>query len=127
MTSDQVLIGHPSLGLRATLDASDANLYAELIDVAPDGTETVVNDGFLQASHRRSDARPSPVPVDRPVDLEIPIRASHHRFAAGHRVRLRISGGASATLTAVAQPVSISITTGAASTLELPGFASDAG
>jgi len=123
LDTDRVLLGHSTLMLQATLSAKDANFYAELIDVAPDGTEVLVNDGFLKASHRSSDETPTDVTPGEPVDYKIDIRADHYRFAAGHRVRLRISGAASNVLVPMATPVDIAISTGAASTLQLPGFA----
>jgi predicted acyl esterase len=117
---DRVLAGHPHLSLRATLTAADANFYVELIDVDPRGRETVVNDGFLKASHRASHTTPRPVTPGRPTDYRIPIRADHYRFAAGHQIRLRISGGPSQTLVPVTAPVDVTIETGPASTLHVP-------
>jgi predicted acyl esterase len=85
--------------------------------------ETLVNDGFLKASHRDSDATPMPVTPGTAIDSVIPIRAQHDRFVAGHSVRLRISGGKSTSLAPVAEPVDISIQAGSASALYLsPGW-----
>ncbi len=123
LDSDRVLLGHSTLMLRAALSATDANFYAELIDVAPDGTEVLVNDGFLKASHRSSHVTPSDVTPGEAVDYEIDVRADHYRFAAGHSLRLRISGGPSDTLVPMETPVDVAISTGEASTLRLPGFA----
>jgi hypothetical protein len=50
----------------------------------------------------------------------IPIRAADYRFVAGHRVRLRISGGKSSALVPVAQPVDVVLEVGAVSSLHLP-------
>ncbi len=123
LETDRVLLGHSTLKLRATLSAADANFYAELIDVAPDGSEVVVNDGFLKASHRSSHVTPADVTPGEPVDYEIDVRADHYRFSAGHRVRLRISGGSSKMLVPMEIPVDVAISTGEGSTLRLPGFA----
>lgn len=123
LDTDRVLLGHSTLKMRATLSASDANFYVALIDAAPNGKETVVNDGFLKASHRLSHVTPTDVTPGVPVDYEIGIRADHFRFPAGHRVLLRISGGASNALVPVTTPVDVTISTGSASTLRLPGFA----
>jgi predicted acyl esterase len=120
---DRVLEGHPRLSLRAALSASDANLYVEVIDVAGDGHEIVVNDGFLRASHRSSHIDPEPVPPGTFVDYEIAVRADDHRFVAGHRLRLRISGGASTMLVPVAAPVTVTVEAGRGSVLAMPGFA----
>lgn len=123
LEADRVLLGRSTLTLRAALSASDANFYVELIDVAPDGTESVVNDGFLKAGHNASHVTPTNVTPNTPVDYAIDVRANHYRFAAGHRVKLRISGGSSEMLVPPTTPVNVTISTGAASTLRLPGFA----
>jgi predicted acyl esterase len=123
LDADRVLLGHPTLQLRATLTAEDANFHVELIDLYPDGTERVVNDGFLKASHRSSHETPEPVTPGEPVDYEIAVRADHHRFTAGHRVRLRISAGHPGSLVPPAAPVDVTVLTGEPSTLRLPGFA----
>ena len=125
LARDEVLVGHPSLTFRASLDADDAHFYVELLDVDADGAETLVNDGHLKASHRASHTEPAPVPVGEVVEYRVPIRAQHHRFVAGHRVRVRLGGGVPTKLTAPPAPVTITLEPGAAVTLGLPGFAGD--
>lgn len=122
LARDEVLLGHPTLMLRASLDAPDAHFYVELLDVAADGTENLVNDGFLAASHRASHTDPSPVEPGAQTDYEIPIRAQHYRFAAGHRVRVRVSAGEPGRLVTVDVPVEVTLHVGGPSTLRLPGF-----
>ncbi|HEX4532066.1 MAG TPA: CocE/NonD family hydrolase [Acidimicrobiia bacterium] len=125
LATDQVLLGHPSLTLRATLDAPEAHLYVELLDVEADGGESLVNDGFLAASHRGSHTDPEPVPVGESTELCVPIRAGHHRFVAGHRVRLRVSGGAPSKLMPPPAPATVRIATDGTAVLRLPGFTPD--
>ncbi len=120
---DEVLVGHPSLTFRATLDAAEAHFYVELVSVGADDGEKKVNDGFLAASHRRSHTDPEPIVAGEPNEYRIDIRASHFRFRAGSRVRVRVSGGASSKLTTPPSPVSVTIGTGPAAVLRLPGFA----
>ena len=48
------------------------------------------------------------------------IRAHHHRFVTGHRIRVRVSGGMPAKLTAPPEPVTVTIETGPTATLLLP-------
>ncbi|MEX5632637.1 CocE/NonD family hydrolase [Parafrankia sp. FMc2] len=121
LPSAQVLVGRPRLTLRATLYGPDANLYAELLDVAPDGTSVLVNNGFLRASHRSSHVTPTPVTPGQPTTFTVDIRAQHHRFAEGHRLALRLSGGAANTLTPNPSPVDVTLLVGI-STLRLPGL-----
>jgi predicted acyl esterase len=121
LEADRVLLGHPTLQLRAALSAPDANFYVELFDVAPDGIESLVNDGFLKASHRTSHITPEPVTPGATIDYDITVRADHHRFLAGHRVRIRISGGSARTLVAP-DPVEVTLHLDGTSTFRLPGF-----
>ncbi len=122
LARDEVLLGHPTLVLRASLDAPDAHFYIELLDVAADGTEVLVNDGFLAASHHLSHTDPVPVEPGVETDYQIPIRAQHYRFAAGHRVRVRVSAGEPVRLVPVDVPVEVTLHVGGPSTLRLPGF-----
>jgi len=122
---DQVLIGHPTLTFSATLDATDAHFYVELIDVGPDDEETWVNDGYLAASHRHSHTHPAPVPIGEATEYRVAIRAHHHRFRQGNRVRLRVGGGEPTKLTSPPAPVTVTMATGATARLRLPGFTGD--
>ena len=110
------------LALRAKLSAPDANFYVQLLDVDDAGEETLVNDGFLKASHRTSHTDPEPAPVGQAIDYKIEIRAQHYRFAAGRRVRIRLWGGAKDAVIQVPS-VDVAIETGTHATLSLPGFA----
>jgi predicted acyl esterase len=121
LTSPLSLFGRPTLNLKATLSGSDANLYAELLDIGPDGKQTLVNNGFLRASHRSSDVTPTPVPSGQQVSYTISIRPDDWQFAAGHRIALRISGGDTSMLTPNSTPVDVTVATGSGgSTLALP-------
>jgi len=119
---DRVLVGHPVLDFRAKLSATDANFYVTLLDVDAMGTETLVNDGYLKASHRMSHTTPTPVPVGEAIGYHLEVRAQHYRFVAGHRVRIRIWGGAKDVLEQT-PPVDVTIETGSGATLTMPGFA----
>ena len=102
-----------------------AEIVSAALDVAPDETETLVNDGFLRASHRASHERPTPVEPDAPVDYRIDVRPQHHRFAEGHRVRLRLSGGPSSMLVPIDPAVDVTVHPGPGTSLRLPGFAAE--
>jgi uncharacterized protein len=106
LARDHVLLGHASLALRAQLTAPDANFYVQLLDVDGGDKEALVNDGFLKASHRNSHVEPEFVQVGTSVDYKIAIRPQHYRFAKGHRVRIRLWGGAN---NALAQPAPVDV------------------
>jgi putative CocE/NonD family hydrolase len=113
-------LGPVAARLRISADTGHADVFVRLCDVDAQGRSTNVCDGPVQLS-----ATP-----DQPADITVPMGSTAHRFAAGHRVRLQISGGAhpryaratgtgesSADATALA-PVRITLHT--ASALELP-------
>jgi predicted acyl esterase len=122
LAADHVLIGRVTLDLPAKLSAPDAHFYVQILDVDASDKETFVNDGFLKASHRMSHVTPTPVPAGEVVDYHIVVRPQHYRFAAGHRLRVRISSG---TMDALVQPdaVDIEIQTGDSAKLRVPNFA----
>jgi uncharacterized protein len=109
---DTVVAGSVDVHLHATLDEPDANFYVQLLDVAPDGTSTLIKEGFLRASHRTSDTNPTPVTPGTPTDFDIRVIPDDWRFAAGHRIRLVVSGGDPTKIEPVPYPVTVAISTG---------------
>ncbi|MEV4702241.1 CocE/NonD family hydrolase [Actinoplanes sp. NPDC049316] len=78
------IIGTPAADLYATGSTGHFDLFVRLCDVDPRGRSVNVCDGF---------ARLTPDHADEDV-VHIPLDAAGHRFAAGHRIRLQVSGGA---------------------------------
>ncbi|QDQ94833.1 prolyl oligopeptidase family serine peptidase [Rhodococcus sp. WB9] len=82
------VVGAPTLDVRVTAAPAVAGVedsvvvFAKLYDVAPDGTETLING---QVAPMRIVAPGEPVRVTMPAIV--------HRFDEGHRVRLVVSGG----------------------------------
>jgi predicted acyl esterase len=112
LTGDAVLAGSVDVHLHAMLDQPDANFYVQLLDVAPDATSTLVKEGFLLASHRTSDTNPTPVTPGVPTDFDIKVIPDDWRFAAGHRIRIVVSGGDPTKIEPVPYLVTIKILTG---------------
>jgi len=112
LAGDTVVAGSVRVHLHAILDEPDANFYVQLLDVAPDSTATLVKEGYLRASHRLSDESPSPIAPGEPTDFDISVLSDDWRFAAGHRIRLVISGGDPTKLEPVPYPVTVTILTG---------------
>jgi putative CocE/NonD family hydrolase len=92
--------GHPLAVIWLAADADDADVFAYLEDVAPDGSIGYVTEGQLRALHRagepgsrtfeRSAARPL-VPGEV-AELRLRLLPTSYRFEAGHRVRLALAG-----------------------------------
>lgn len=100
------MTGPLQLHLSAASTATETDFVARLSDVAPDGSETVITEGALRASHRkvdRSRSTPgSPYHVDRHTQplkpgrtfaFDIAIIPTAYELAPGHSLQLRVTTG----------------------------------
>jgi putative CocE/NonD family hydrolase len=100
----QVLAGPIQLHLAASSTATDTDWVARLSDVGPDGSENVVTEGALRASHRALDVRrstvgspyhldvdPQPLVPGRTYDFDVALIATGYRVAPGHALQLRLT------------------------------------
>jgi putative CocE/NonD family hydrolase len=98
------LTGPIALRLVASSTASDTDWHAKLADVAPDGSESIITDGALRASHRRLDRRrsttlrpyhthtdPRPIEPGRFHAYDIEIWPTAYELKPGHRLQLRVT------------------------------------
>jgi uncharacterized protein len=98
------LIGPIKLRLVAASTATDTDWYAKLADVGPDGSESIVTEGALRASHRALDRRkssrarpyhthtdPQPIEPSRFYRYDVEIWPTAYRLAPGHRLQLRLT------------------------------------
>lgn len=108
LAQDTELIGHPLLRLWVSANAGDANVFAYLESVAPDGRVSVHGEGRLKASLRRTVTPPldllglpwhraleedhQPLVDGQPVELQFALLPVSVRVPAGHRLQLSITG-----------------------------------
>jgi putative CocE/NonD family hydrolase len=98
------LAGPLALHLVAASTAPDTDWHAKLADVAPDGSESIITDGALRASHRALDpdkstlgrpyhthTDPQPIEPGRFYDYDVEIWPTAYELAPGHRLQLRIT------------------------------------
>jgi len=86
------VIGPVSIALRARGSGPHFDLFARLCDVDPRGRSWNVCDGLVRLG---TGATAAAGPGGRPwSDVTVPMSATAHRFAAGHRIRVQVSGGA---------------------------------
>jgi predicted acyl esterase len=105
LTKDVVLGGQASLDLWVRSSARDTDLQMTITEVRPDGKETLVQNGWLRASHRKLDRRKStvlnPVPTHLRQDarwmrkgrfelVRVPVFAAAHAFRAGSKIRINL-------------------------------------
>ena len=80
--ADVEVVGEPVVELSHSSDNAHADLFVRLSDVAADGRSRNITEGFVRLDPGRAAG---------PVSLRL--RATAHRFVAGHRIRLVIAGG----------------------------------
>ena len=134
------VVGHPVLRVWVSSSGNDADVFVYLEDVDSAGASRYVTEGALRASRRRlADpgydflglpyhsglaADREPLRPGEPVELRIDLYPTAHRFAAGHRLRLTITGAdaANTRVDPATLPRSIAVWRGTAhdSQLELP-------
>jgi putative CocE/NonD family hydrolase len=103
-TRPRDLAGPIALHLVASSTATDTDWYAKLADVAPDGSESIITEGGLRASHRALDPAkstperpyhthvdPQPIEPDRFYDYDVEIWPTAYELAPGHRLQLRLT------------------------------------
>ena len=87
LLADVDVIGTPQARLSVSADNRHHDVFVQLCDVHPDGSSMNVSGRLI----RLDDVEPGPDGV-REAALELWPAA--HRFAAGHRIRVQVSGGA---------------------------------
>jgi putative CocE/NonD family hydrolase len=103
-TKPHTIAGPLALHLEAASSATDTDWYAKVADVAPDGSESIVTEGALRASHRALDASkstparpyhphvgPQPIEPGRFYGYDIEIWPTEYQLAAGHRLQVRLT------------------------------------
>ncbi len=84
LTEPVDILGPVSARLRISTDTGHADVFARLCDVDPENRSTNLCDGLVRL--RTTGQAPS--------EVTVAMRATAHRFAAGHRIRLQVSAGA---------------------------------
>jgi putative CocE/NonD family hydrolase len=109
LTRDTEVTGNGSVDVWIAADAPDANLFAYLEDVAPDGSVRVVTEGRLKASLRKTADAPwrmpagvpwhrsfaedaEPLKAGEPARLVFELMPTSYIFKSGHRIQLTLAG-----------------------------------
>lgn len=104
LSAPLLLAGPSVLHLVASSSAGDTDWIVKLADVAPDGSETTISNGYLRASHRELDEprsregvpyhthiNPTPIEAGERYVYEVEIWPTAYELAAGHRLQARIT------------------------------------
>jgi putative CocE/NonD family hydrolase len=104
------LAGPSELRFWAVTEASDMAWVGRLIDVAPNGSQSIITQGWLRASFRHvdparsrdgspylTDDRDTPVGIGEDTEYRMDVWDTAHTLAPGHRLRLWLSSSDSPT------------------------------
>jgi putative CocE/NonD family hydrolase len=104
LTQPLRLAGPSELRFWAVTEASDMAWVGRLIDVAPDGSQSIITQGWLRASFRYvdparsrdgapylTDDRNTPVGIGEDTEYRMDVWDAAHTLAPGHRLRLWFS------------------------------------
>jgi hypothetical protein len=85
------VVGDLSARLHVATDALDTDFTAALIDVFPDGSANLIQDGIQRMSLRDPERGRRLLEPGRVYEVEIDLWATAYRLPAGHRLRVEIS------------------------------------
>jgi putative CocE/NonD family hydrolase len=91
LADDLEILGAPVLSVRVSADQPVAKLAARLLEITDDGRSWLVTTGLLNLTHRASHTDPRPLVAGEPVDVEVTLSLSAHRFRAGSRIAVALS------------------------------------
>ena len=91
LDQELAILGRPHAFLRASATAPQANWFARLSDVAPDGSVTQITGAGISGAQRDSMTDPHPLEPGKVYSLDIEMHLTTWVFAKGHRIRVAIS------------------------------------
>ena len=89
LPADLDLVGPVNATIHVHASSPHLDVFVRLCDVAPDGESRNVCDGLERVTPGRY-----PVGADGVMAVEVELWPAGHRFRAGHRLRVQVSGGA---------------------------------
>ena len=91
LTEDIAILGRANTRLNVSSSAPQADWFARLSDVAPDGTVTLLTGGGINGAQRESQSDPIDLEAGKTYSLDIRLHLTSWVFPKGHRIRLAIS------------------------------------
>jgi uncharacterized protein len=119
-TQEIEILGLPKIQMQVAADASHANWFVRLSDVAPDGSVTQIAGAGFNGTHRESAKDPKPLQPGESYPLEIEMHFTSWIFPKGHRLRLSISNSQWPMFWPSRYPVTTSLHLGKQTRLLLP-------
>ena len=87
---DVTVTGDVKADLFASTTGTDADWIVKLIDVAPDGAETMIVDEIFRGRYRHSFEHPEPIPASQVEEYKYSLHGADHTFLQGHRMMVEV-------------------------------------
>ncbi|MGB8010119.1 MAG: CocE/NonD family hydrolase [Terriglobales bacterium] len=91
LKQDLTVLGRPHALLQVSSSAPQADWFARLSDVAPDGTVTMVAGAGQNGAQRDNPSDPKDLVPNQTYSLDIEMHLTTWTFPKGHRIRLAVS------------------------------------
>ena len=90
LTRDRTITGDVKAVLQASTSGTDADWIVKLIDVAPDGAQTMIVDEIFRGRYRNSFEKPEPIPANQVEQYHWSLHGADHTFLKGHRLMVEV-------------------------------------
>jgi putative CocE/NonD family hydrolase len=90
LDKDVTVTGDVKAVLRASTTGTDADWIVKLIDVAPDGQQTMIVDEIFRGRYRESFEKPEPIPANRIEEYKWSLHGADHTFLKGHKMLVTV-------------------------------------
>lgn len=114
------ILGSPAVVLQLSADQPRAVVCVRLCEVDSDGTSLLVSRGVLNLTHRVDHETPVDLTPGTSEPVRVELKAVAHSFRRGHLLRVAVTPAYWPWLWPASKPVTLTLTCGEASTLELP-------
>ena len=90
LDKDVTLTGDVMADLFAATTGTDADWVVKLIDVSPDGQQTMIVDEIFRGRYRKSFETPEAIPAGKVEEYKWSLHGADHTFLAGHRMMVTV-------------------------------------
>jgi uncharacterized protein len=87
---DVTVTGDVKADIFAATTGTDADWIVKLIDVAPDGQQTMIVDEIFRGRYRTSYEKPEPIPAGKVEEYKWSLHGADHTFLKGHRMMVEV-------------------------------------
>ena len=87
---DMTVTGDVKADLFASTTGTDADWVVKLIDVSPDGTQTMIVDEIFRGRYRHSFEHPEAITANQVEEYKYSLHGADHTFLKGHRMMVEV-------------------------------------